>query len=230
MAVASSLQTMPSQIERMVPASQPSMHCGPPMAAMMRGMVTNGPNPTMLVMLSAVDSSRPNPRTRPYLFLISWCWSVTVLRLRARYCETRSSFDRSGWILKRYRPAFAIRTLCRCRRRHGLPAIEPVHFWFAIGKNRTHEIAHFVQVAIGKAYQEVIHDIGSGARRRQHHFGRLLQITQHDGALRADDLGADVVSINRLHVVFDRPECPTRKLQVHHSGIDVVELRGFREH
>src|SRR5438309_1525147 len=159
MAVASSLQTMPSQIERIVPASHPSMHCGPPMAAMIRGIVMNGPNPTMLVMLRAVDSMRPSPRTRPYFFLISWCWSVMVLRWRAQYCETRSSFDRSEWVLKRYRPPFAIRPLCRGCRRYGLPAIEPVHFRFVICKHRPHKIAHFVQIAVGKAYQEVIHDI-----------------------------------------------------------------------
>src|SRR6266849_4383821 len=148
MAVANSLQTIPSQIERIEPASHPSMHCGPPMEAMIRGMVTNGPNPTILVMLSAVDSIRPNPRTRPYFFLISWCWSLMVLRREARDCEARSSFDWSRWILKRYRPPFAIRPLCRCCRRHGLAAIEPVHLRFAIGKHRAHKIAHFVQIAV----------------------------------------------------------------------------------
>src|SRR5579859_4028708 len=206
MAVASSLQTMPSQIERMVPASQPSMHWGPPMAAMIRGMVMNGPNPTMLVMLSAVDSIRPKPRTRPYFFLISWCWSVMMWRERAPVGQMRSRPHRSSGILKRYRPPFAIRALCRRCCRYGLPAIEPVHLRFAIGKHDADKIAHFVQISVGEAHQEVINDIGSGAGCGQHDFRRLLQVTEHDRALRADDFGADIVSINRLHVIFDRSE------------------------
>src|SRR5882724_4508783 len=156
MAVASSLQTMPSQIERMVPASHPSVHCGPPMAATMRGMVTNGPNPTMLVMLSAVDSIRPSPRTSPYFFLISWCWSVMVCA-RARDRGTRLRPHRSRWIPQRYRPPFAIRLLRGGSRRHRLSAIETIHLRFAIGEYRAHEIAHFVQIAVGKAYEEMIH-------------------------------------------------------------------------
>ena len=55
------------------------MHCGPPMEAMMSGMVMNGPIPTMLLMLSAVACSKPNPRIRP-------CESVLVLRLGSKDC------------------------------------------------------------------------------------------------------------------------------------------------
>jgi hypothetical protein len=40
------------------------------MAAIIRGMVMNGPNPTLLVMLIAVPSSNPSPRTSPYLCLM----------------------------------------------------------------------------------------------------------------------------------------------------------------
>lgn len=39
------------------------MHCGPPIDAMISGIVMNGPTPTMLLMLRAVACTRPNPRT-----------------------------------------------------------------------------------------------------------------------------------------------------------------------
>ena len=67
MAAASSLQTKPSHSARIAPITQPSMHCGPPIAAMINGMVTNTPTPTMLLMLSAVAWSNPMPRTKPWL-------------------------------------------------------------------------------------------------------------------------------------------------------------------
>ncbi len=35
------------------------MHCGPPIDAMISGIVMNGPTPTMLLMLSAVACSSP---------------------------------------------------------------------------------------------------------------------------------------------------------------------------
>ena len=43
--------------------SQPSSACGPPIADMSRGIVMNGPAPSMLVMLSAVAGSRLKRRT-----------------------------------------------------------------------------------------------------------------------------------------------------------------------
>src|SRR5207302_8251795 len=96
------------------------------------------------------------------------------------------------------------------------------------GKNSSDEVSHLVQVGVGKAHQEVIYNIRSRAGGGQHHFRSLPQITQHDGALRADDLGPDVVSVTSLHVVFHRPECATRKLQVYQGRINVIELRKFR--
>ena len=47
------------------------MHCGPPIAAMISGIVMNGPTPTMLLMLSAVACTRPRLRIRPCSCLIS---------------------------------------------------------------------------------------------------------------------------------------------------------------
>src|SRR5437870_1573228 len=70
MAAANSLQTRPSHSARIAPNSQPSMHCGPPMAPMIRGIVINGPTPTMLLMLRAVACRRPKLRTKPYFSLI----------------------------------------------------------------------------------------------------------------------------------------------------------------
>jgi hypothetical protein len=40
------------------------MHCGPPIDAMISGMVMNGPTPTMLLMLSAAAWRSPKPRMR----------------------------------------------------------------------------------------------------------------------------------------------------------------------
>src|SRR5271154_161919 len=64
MDAASSLHTRPSHNAIAAPSTQPSMHCGPPIDAMMSGMVMNGPTPTMLLMLSAVASSSPRPRIK----------------------------------------------------------------------------------------------------------------------------------------------------------------------
>src|SRR6188474_1565402 len=44
------------------PTHHPSSDWGPPMAAINRGIVMNGPIPTMLAMLRAVASRRPKPR------------------------------------------------------------------------------------------------------------------------------------------------------------------------
>ena len=60
----SSAQTMPSLIAIKTPTSHPSMHCGPPIVAMIRGMVINGPIPTMLDMFRAVACRSPNLRSR----------------------------------------------------------------------------------------------------------------------------------------------------------------------
>src|SRR5713226_6628069 len=169
MAEASSLHTMPSQIARIVPASHPSMHCGPPMARMMSGMVMNGPNPTMLVMFSAVASSTPRPRTSPYFFLISWCWSLISYVKRPgapaltapMKLEVPSCLGGTSDVLHGSRPAFAPRAFSGCCCRHGLATIEAIHFGFAARKNGVHEIPHFGEIGIGEPYQEVIHYIGS---------------------------------------------------------------------
>src|SRR5215470_3778825 len=64
MAAPSSAQTRPSQIASTAPAAQPSMACGPPIAATMSGMVMNGPTPIMSVMFSAMALLRVTPRIR----------------------------------------------------------------------------------------------------------------------------------------------------------------------
>src|SRR5216117_2920012 len=81
MAAASSLQTRPSHNARIAPSTQPSMHCGPPIAAMISGIVMNGPTPTMLLMLSAVASSVPKLRTRP---LSSFMRGKSIIRRSRR--------------------------------------------------------------------------------------------------------------------------------------------------
>src|ERR1700719_1663296 len=63
MASPMSAQTQPSTSASAAPTTQTRMHCGPFMARMMKGMTTNGPMPTMNVMLSDVASSRPRPRS-----------------------------------------------------------------------------------------------------------------------------------------------------------------------
>ena len=148
MAVASSLQTIPSQIARIVPASHPSIHCGPPMAAMMRGIVMNGPIPTMLVIFSAMASSSPKPRTSPYFFLICWCWSVKTWP--------------PGWDFASLWGGLRGRTLGGCRGCHRLAAIEAIYSR-SIGEHGSNEVPHFVEVSIRKADQEVIDNICSHA-------------------------------------------------------------------
>jgi len=44
--------------------NQPSIPCGPPIAAINAGMVMNGPTPIMLVMFNPVACSKPNRRSR----------------------------------------------------------------------------------------------------------------------------------------------------------------------
>src|SRR3990172_389973 len=63
MAAPSCAHTSPSQSASSAPTNQPSIACGPPMAPTMSGMVMKGPTPTMSIMLSAVASFRPSPRT-----------------------------------------------------------------------------------------------------------------------------------------------------------------------
>src|SRR5271157_5589425 len=62
MAAPSSAHTRPSHKANSAPKIQPSMACGPPAAAMMSGMVMNGPTPIMSIMFSVVACSRPTPR------------------------------------------------------------------------------------------------------------------------------------------------------------------------
>src|SRR4051812_6638358 len=64
MAAASSAHTRPSHSARMEPSSHPSMHCGPPIALIISGMVMKGPTPTMLHMLRAVACNCPKLRSR----------------------------------------------------------------------------------------------------------------------------------------------------------------------
>ena len=60
----SSAHTRPSHATSAAPSTQPSMACGPCMAAMMRGMVMNGPTPIMSIMFRAVACHNPMPRIR----------------------------------------------------------------------------------------------------------------------------------------------------------------------
>src|SRR5258708_7263678 len=64
MAAPSSDQTNPSRVARRAPASQAMRACGPPMALMTRELTTNGPMPTISIMLRATASLRPRPRSR----------------------------------------------------------------------------------------------------------------------------------------------------------------------
>src|SRR5439155_20040994 len=61
-AAPSSAQTSPSQTTNRAPKIQPSIACGPPIAAMMRGMVMNGPTPIMSIIFSVVAPQRLTPR------------------------------------------------------------------------------------------------------------------------------------------------------------------------
>src|SRR6185503_5528416 len=63
-AAPSSAQTMPSQTTSAAPRIQPSIACGPCIVATISGTVMKGPTPIMSIMLSAVASARPMPRTR----------------------------------------------------------------------------------------------------------------------------------------------------------------------
>src|SRR4029078_2262086 len=63
MAAPSSAQMRPSASARMAPLIQPNMASGPPIAATMAGIVTNGPMPHIWVMLIAVACSGPMLRS-----------------------------------------------------------------------------------------------------------------------------------------------------------------------
>jgi hypothetical protein len=62
MAAPSSAQIKPSQMAKMAPRIHPSIACGPPIAATIRGMVMNGPTPIMSIMFSVVALHRPISR------------------------------------------------------------------------------------------------------------------------------------------------------------------------
>ncbi len=59
----SSLQIIPSHNESTAPSTQPSIACGPPIAATISGNVTNGPTPTMSMMFSPSAATVESPRS-----------------------------------------------------------------------------------------------------------------------------------------------------------------------
>src|SRR4051794_28131818 len=64
-AAPSSAHTSPSTSASTAPTIQPNTACGPPSAAIISGMVTNGPIPHICVMLTATAWRRPNLRSKP---------------------------------------------------------------------------------------------------------------------------------------------------------------------
>ena len=76
----SSLQIMPSQSESAPPSIQPSIACGPPIAAIMRGNVTNGPTPTMSIMFRPRAEKVVSPRSSWGLVAASSCDFIESLR------------------------------------------------------------------------------------------------------------------------------------------------------
>src|SRR5690606_33372665 len=76
------------------------MMCGPFIAAIMKGMVRNGPTPTMLMMLVEVACSRPMRRSR---VVIAW---IMVLNSRgwnrsADYADCADSYRSRGTVVTR---------------------------------------------------------------------------------------------------------------------------------
>src|SRR5258708_33690905 len=65
-------RTNPSRVARRAPASKAMRACGPPMALMTRELTTNGPMPTISIMLRATASLRPRPRSRDGCEAPSW--------------------------------------------------------------------------------------------------------------------------------------------------------------
>ncbi len=65
MAAPSSAHTSPSQRASTAPATNPMTAWGPPNAATISGIVTNGPIPHIWLMLMAVAWNRPTRRTKP---------------------------------------------------------------------------------------------------------------------------------------------------------------------
>src|SRR5271165_3403786 len=63
MAAPSSDHTKPSNVANTAPASQAMSACGPPMARMTSELTTNGPMPTISIMLRATASFNPRPRS-----------------------------------------------------------------------------------------------------------------------------------------------------------------------
>ena len=78
MADASSAQTMPSHTASAAPRIHPSMACGPPMEAIISGIVKNGPTPTMYDMFMDVACHKPKPR-----------WDACCRESKAMFCVPR---------------------------------------------------------------------------------------------------------------------------------------------
>ena len=83
-AAPSSAHTKPSQMAISAPAIQPNIAWGPPMVAMMSGIVMNGPTPTIWDMFTETAPNIPRPRTSPFFspgtasaVSVSCCTSVT---------------------------------------------------------------------------------------------------------------------------------------------------------
>ena len=62
MAAPSSAQTIPSQTASKAPRTQPSIACGPPIAATIKGSVMNGPTPIISSMFNAIALFRSSCR------------------------------------------------------------------------------------------------------------------------------------------------------------------------
>src|SRR6266849_4149853 len=70
MAAPSSDHTKASSVASSAPASHAISACGPPIARITRELTTNGPMPTIAIILSATASVRPSPRSRALLAVL----------------------------------------------------------------------------------------------------------------------------------------------------------------
>src|ERR1035441_10562495 len=114
----SSLQTRPSLHAITSATIQPSMACGPPIAAISTGMVMKGPTPIIVDMFKAVAWRRPKRRgsAAGASATVAWVWDVIGRTLqKCLAIETQSFWApprtrhfclhlRRAWLLFGYQP------------------------------------------------------------------------------------------------------------------------------
>src|SRR6266576_4033737 len=134
--------------------------------------------------------------------------------------------QRYRWNFERYlrRLCLQVGILCGDRNRQSLEPVFSINPRWAVLQHAIHEIPHLGEVRVCKGGEEVIRDWPIAALGGQKSCRRLIQTSNQDRSLGADDFRAHVVPVNRLRARFNIANCTLIELQVNHTRDYVSEL------